>query len=82
MEISNLSDAQFKTVVIRMLQKLIGYFNGIKETQEEMMVALSEIKKNLHGINSGEDEAQSQINDLEHKEGKDIKSDQQEEKII
>ena len=31
MEISNLSDAQFKTLVIRMLQELIGYFNSIKK---------------------------------------------------
>ena len=31
MEISNLSDAQFKTLVIRMLRDLIGYFNSIKK---------------------------------------------------
>ena len=29
-EVANLSDAQFKTLVIRMLQELIGYFNSIK----------------------------------------------------
>ena len=33
MEISNLSDAEFKTFVIRMLKELIGYFNGIKKDQ-------------------------------------------------
>ena len=47
MEISDLSDTQFKTMVIRMLQELIGYFNGIKKTQAERRVVLSEIKKNL-----------------------------------
>ena len=31
-EIANLSDAQFKTLVIRMLQELSGYFNSIKKT--------------------------------------------------
>ena len=31
MEISNLSDAQFKTLVIRMLQELNEYFNSIKK---------------------------------------------------
>ena len=31
MEISNLSDAECKTVVIRMLKELIGYFNSIKK---------------------------------------------------
>ena len=30
MEISNLSDAEFKTLVIRMLKELIGCFNSIK----------------------------------------------------
>ena len=82
MEISNLSDAQFKTLVIRMLQEFFGYFNGIKKTQAEMMVALSEIKKNLQGTSSGEDEVENQTNDLEHKEGKSIQSEQQEEKRI
>ena len=31
MEISNLSDAEFKTLVIRMLKELIVYFNNIKK---------------------------------------------------
>ena len=44
MEISNLSDAEFKTLLIRMLRELIGYSNNIRE---EMKVTLSEIKKNL-----------------------------------
>ena len=43
MEINNLSDAQFKTLVIRMLQELIGYFSAIKKAETEMEVALSEI---------------------------------------
>ena len=32
-EIANLLDAQFKTLVIRMLQELTGHFNSIKKTQ-------------------------------------------------
>ena len=39
MEISNLSDAEFETLVIRMLQELTGYFNTIKKTQAEIRVA-------------------------------------------
>ena len=76
MEISNLSDAQFETLVIRMLQETTEYFSSIKKTQAEMMVALSEIKKNLQGTSSGEDEVENQTNDLEHKEGKSIQSEQ------
>ena len=45
MEISNLSHAEFKTLVIRIPKELIGYFKSIKEknTQVEMKVILSEI---------------------------------------
>ena len=44
MEITNLSDAEFKTLVIRMLEDLTEYSSNIKG---EMKVTLSEIKKNL-----------------------------------
>ena len=47
MEMSNLSDAEFKTLVIRILKELSGYFSSIKNTQAEMKVTLSEIKKSL-----------------------------------
>ena len=40
MEITNLSDAEFKTLVIRMLTELIEYGKNIRE---EMKVILSEI---------------------------------------
>ena len=45
-----------------------------------MKVTVSKIKKNLQGINSGMEEAENQINDLAHKEEKEIQSEQQEEK--
>ena len=51
-EIANLSDAQFKTLVIKMLQEHTGYFKSIKKTQAAMKVALCEIKKNLQGNNN------------------------------
>ena len=72
MEISKLSDADFKTLVIRMFKEIIGYGNHTKKTQAEMKFALSEIKKNLQRTNSGGDEAENQINDLEHKERESI----------
>ena len=46
---ANLSDAQFKTLVIRMLQELTGYFNSIKKTKAAMKAALCQIKKNPQG---------------------------------
>ena len=38
MEISNLSDADFKTPVIRMLRELSEDLNSIKEIQPEMKI--------------------------------------------
>ena len=64
-EITNLSDAEFKILVIRMLKELSEYGNNIKE---EMNVTLSEIKKNLQGTISGWEEAGIQITDLKDKE--------------
>ena len=52
MEITNPSDAEFKTLVIRMLKELIEYDKYIRE---EMKVTLREIKKNFQITNSGED---------------------------
>ena len=72
--INNLSDAEFKTLVKRMLKELSRYFNSIKMIQSEMREALTEIKNNLQEINSGVDEAKNQVNDLEHKEEKGIQS--------
>ena len=68
MEISNLSDAEFKTLVIRMLKELSEDLNSIKKIQSEMKNTLIEIKNNLQGNNSRVDEAENQFNDLEHKE--------------
>ena len=47
MEKANQSDAEFKTLVIRMLKEFIEYSNNIKKSQEEMKVTLHETKKNL-----------------------------------
>ena len=44
MEITNLSDAEFKTLVIRMLREITEHGNSIKQTQAGMKAALSEVK--------------------------------------
>ena len=60
--IDNLSDAGFKTLVIRMLTELVEY--GFKIV-EKMKAMQSEIKKNIQGINSEGKETRIQVNDLE-----------------
>ena len=47
MEMSNLSDAEFKTLVIRMFKEFSEYHNSLKKTQAEMKGILMEIKNNL-----------------------------------
>ena len=69
MEISNLSDAEFKTLVIKMLKVLGEDLNSIKKIQSETKDVPIKIKNNLQGNNSRVDKAEIQI-DLEHKEAK------------
>ena len=64
-EISNLSDTQFKTLVIRMLTELVEYGHKIEEKVTAMK---SEIKENAQGTNSDGKETKTQINCLEQKE--------------
>ena len=58
-EIANLSDAQFKTLVIRMLTELVEYGHKI---QEKLKAMLSEVKENIQGTNSDGKETGTQIN--------------------
>ena len=60
----NLSDAEFKALVIRMLKELIEDLSGIKKIQSEMKHSIIGIKNNLQGNCSIVDEAENQINDL------------------
>ena len=70
MEISNLTDAQFKTLVIRMHKELSEDLITIKRNQSKVKDTLIQIKNNLQGNNSTVDEAENQLNDLEDKKVK------------
>ena len=63
-DIDNLSDAEFKTLVIRMLTEIIRLSLKIKE---EMKTTQGEIKKNAQGTNSEGKETRTQINDFRTK---------------
>ena len=89
MEIRNLSDAEFKTVVLRCSRNLLSEdLSSIKMTQNDQSIliqsetkdTLIEIKNNLQGNNSRVDEGENEINDMECKEAKKNQSEQQEEK--
>ena len=53
-----------------MLKELSEDLNSIKKIQAETKDILIEIKNNLQGNNSRVDEAENQINDMEHKAAK------------
>ena len=52
MEINNLSDVEFKALVIRMLKELNEDLSSIKKIQSETKDTLTEIKNNSQGNNS------------------------------
>ena len=52
MEMSNISDTELKTLVVRMLKELSEELNSIKKIQSETKDTLIEIKKNSQGNNS------------------------------
>ena len=74
--IANLSDAEFRTLVIIMLTEMVEYGHKI---EEEMKAMESEIKENVQGTNSGTKEIRTQINALQQKEEINIQLEQNEE---
>ena len=48
-EIANLSNAEFKTLVIRMLTEMVEYGH---KTEEKVKAVQSEMKRNVQGTNS------------------------------
>ena len=61
-EIAKLSDAQFKTLVIRMLKEMVEYGHKIEEKVKAMK---SEIKESVQGTNRDGKETGIQINVIE-----------------
>ena len=78
-EIANLSDAEFKTLVIRMLTEMVEYGH---KTEEKVKSIQNEIKKNIQGTNSEGKKTWTQISDLEQKEEINIQPEQNEETRI
>ena len=78
-EIANLSDAQFKTLVIRTLTELVEFG---RKPDEKMKTILSEIKENVQGTNSDGKETGTQINGVDQKEERNIQPEKNEETRI
>ena len=78
-EIANLSDAQFKTLVIRKLTELVEFGHKLNE---EMKAMLRETKENVQGTNSDGKETGNQTNGVDQKEERNIQPEQNEETRI
>ena len=78
-EIANLSDAELKTRVFRMLTEMLECGHKIVEKVKAMK---SEIKENVQGTNSEGKETGTQIKGLEQKEETNIQTEKNEETRI
>ena len=78
-EIANLPDAQFKTLVIRMLTELVEF---VRKVDEKMKLMPRETKENVQGTNSDAKETETQINGVDQKEERNIQPEKNEETRI
>ena len=78
-EIANLSDTQFKTLVIRKLTGLVEFGHKL---DEKMKAMLRETKENVQGTNSDGKETGTQINGVDQKEERNIQPEKNEETRI
>ena len=78
-ELANLSDGEFKALVIKMLTELIELDWKMKKQMKDTQ---NEIKQNIQGTNSDRKETRTQSNDLEQKEKINIQLEQNEETRI
>ena len=78
-EIANLSDAQFKTLVIKTLTELV---ESVRKPEEKMKAMLRETKENVQGTNSDAKETGTQINSVDQKDERNIQPEKNEETRI
>ena len=77
-DIANLSDAEFKRLVISMFTEMAEYGHKI---EEEVKAMQSDVKENVQGTNSEGKETGAQINDLEQKEEINIQPEQKKQEF-
>ena len=78
-KIANLSDGEFKALIIKMLTDLTELGQKMKKQTKDTQ---NKIKQNIQGTNSDRKETRIQSNDLEQKEKINIQPEQNEEKRI
>ena len=76
---ASLSDAQFKTLVIRTFTELVEFGHKL---DEKMKAMLRETKENVQGTNSDVKETGTQINGVDQREERNIQPENNEETRI
>nr|KAF6480890.1 hypothetical protein HJG59_010684 [Molossus molossus] len=66
MEISNQSDAEFKTQVIKLLKELGETFKGLSETFRELKKTSKELSKNINNIKKYQSEMKDALTEIEN----------------
>ena len=74
-QIAKLSDAQYKTLVIKKLTELVEF---VRKLDEKMKAMLRETKENVQETNSDAKETGTQINCVDQKEGRNIQPEKNE----
>ena len=78
-DIANLSDAQFKALVIKTLTELVEF---VRKVVEKMKPMLRKTKENVQGTNSDAKETGTKINGVDQKEERNILPEKNEETRI
>ena len=78
-EMAKLSDAEFKTLVIRVLTELV---ESVRKPDEKMKPMLRETKENVQGTNGEGKETGTQISGVDQKNERNIQPEKNEETRI
>ena len=78
-ETANLSDGEFKALVIKMFTDLIELGQKMKKQMKDTQ---SEVKQNIQGTNSDRKETRTQSNNVEQKKERNIHPEEKEETRI
>ena len=78
-QIASLSDAQFKTLVIKKLTELVEFG---RKLDEEMKAMLRDTKENVQGTNSEAKETGTHIKGVDQKEERNIQPENNEEQEL
>ena len=76
LEASNLSEQEFRVMIIRWLKRMEDKFDNMSKNQEEMKNDIATVKNSIESIKSRLEEAEDRISELEDKMEKNTQLEQ------